>query len=64
MTKIELSGALIDWKDPLWERDEKCHNWRNYASVDLQLEWPNLSNEQKIVISSNLQEIADQECWE
>jgi hypothetical protein len=55
------SAAPHDWNNPDWSISHKCNNWRNYATSQLRHIWSTLTNEQKIVISHCLQEIADSE---
>lgn len=53
-----------DWDKPLWDVNEKVHNWRNYATDALVSEWDSLTERQKKVISECLQLIASDEEWE
>ena len=57
-------GPPQDWLTPKWDELDKVHNWRNYASVGVQGEWPNLTGRMRIILSANFQEIADCEEWD
>jgi len=49
---------------PDWENKNKCHDWKNYVSADVKRLWPQLTDEQKVAIAANFQQIADQEDWD
>jgi hypothetical protein len=53
-----------DWQQPNWELEDKVHNWRNYASKDLQHEWLNMSGKQRLIIAAALDDIASNEHWD
>lgn len=49
---------------PEWERATKVHDWRNYASEDIQRLWPTFNEEQKFAIVDMLDALAGQEYWD
>ena len=53
-----------DWQNPDWTVESRVHNWRNYASEDLQQEWLNMSGRQRLIIAAMLEEMAGKEEWE
>lgn len=53
-----------DWYNPEWEKYGRVHNWRNYANEGLKREWDNFTGRQKIIISSALEDIANNEEWD
>lgn len=53
-----------DWRNPNWNKEEKCHCWRNYINNEVIKIWDTFSDEQKQAIAQNAQEIADIEDWE
>lgn len=62
----ELDDRLnppCDWQQPKWGEEDRVHNWRNYASKDLQNEWLNLSGRARLIIAASLNEIANNEHW-
>ena len=54
----------IDWQAPDWFTEDKVHNWRNYISDELQAEWDSFTGRQKIILSSNFDDIAGREEWD
>ena len=61
---VERLNPPGDWSNPDWGLKDKVHNWRNYASEDLQAEWLMMSGKQRMIVSACLNEIADNEIWE
>lgn len=53
-----------DWQDPKWDEYDRVHNWRNYASEELQLIWQSFTDKQKQVIASCFNDAADTEVWD
>lgn len=47
-----------DYNNPDWNDRNKVHNWKNYASSELQFIWNGFTEEQKIIISQNLNSLA------
>ena len=60
---IERLDPPPDWQQPDWSVEDNVHNWRNYASEDLQDEWLNMSGKQRMIIASLLNEAAGMEQW-
>ncbi|ECD9611583.1 recombinase RecA [Salmonella enterica subsp. salamae] len=56
--------AVNDFLSPQWDRADKVHDWKNYATQELMLVWDSFSLEQKIIIAELLDEIASGEEWE
>jgi hypothetical protein len=50
--------------NPEWEKATKVHDWRNYASEEIQRLWPTFNEEQKMAIVEMLDELAGQELWD
>jgi hypothetical protein len=50
--------------NPDWENKTRVHDWRNYASQQLQDMWPSLHPPQMEIIAETLQDIADNEEWD
>ena len=54
----------FDWEHPGWTLDSKIpHHWHNYTSVKLRLSWESFDEEQKQIIASCLEEVAEREDW-
>ena len=53
-----------DWEQPDWGTEDRVHNWRNYASEDLEIEWPNMTGRQRLIIAAALNDIAGREHWD
>lgn len=58
-----VSMIIDEYLHPDWGNKEKVHNWRNYASNELQGAWEGFSTDQRKVIAECLQDIADREEW-
>jgi len=61
---MEKYAPPDDWDYPKWELVERVHNWRNYVSDGLREEWSGFTGRQKIILSSDFNEIASNESWE
>ena len=53
-----------DYKDPRWDEYDKVHCWRNYVSEDLIAIWDEFTDDQKSIIATDFQAIADNEDWD
>lgn len=53
-----------DWSSPEWDKENRVHNWRNYVSREIQEMWFEFTGRQRIIISSNFEEIAGREEWD
>ena len=53
-----------DWNDPEWKKYDRVHNWRNYASQELEDGWSDLPESLKIILSANFNEMASNEEWD
>lgn len=60
----ERLNPPIDWQEPKWDEDDIVYNWRNYASKDLQNEWPNLTGRARLIIAASLNDVANAEEWD
>ena len=69
-TQVELDDLCErlnppeDWESPLWDTANRVHNWRNYASSELQSEWPGMPGRLRLIVSAALNEIASNERWD
>jgi len=61
---VERNNPPNDWDTPKWKTEDRVHNWRNYATAELILEWGGFTGRQKIIISGMLERIADSEVWD
>lgn len=65
---IDPRDVPHDFESPDWEDFSKqlihVHEWKRYMSDPLREIWDTLTRVQKAVISSRLQEIADNEEWD
>lgn len=52
-----------DWENPKWAPKFKCHEWKNYISVEIASMWDTFNAEQKKAIARNAEEMADGENW-
>ncbi|ADX88081.1 hypothetical protein TUST1-10_00170 [Vibrio phage ICP1_2004_A] len=59
-----MHNIHYEYLKPSWKNCHTCHDWKNYVTGDLQKEWDNFTDKQKIVIGQSLQEIADREEWD
>jgi len=53
-----------DWQNPKWEVEDKVHNWRNYATEDVQRSWLEMSGRHRLIIAACLDDIAGMEEWD
>jgi len=54
-----------DWESPQWCLNSSYPNhWHNYTSVELRASWDSFDSEQKKIIASCLNEIAENEDWD
>ena len=53
-----------DFMDPQWDKAGKVHDWKNYVTDQLRKIWSGLSDDQKRVVASNFDEIAEREEWD
>ena len=59
-----------DWDSPDWNGFmssnwvRHVHEWKSYASDEMMDLWDTFTEEQKKVVSSALQDIADREDWD
>ena len=53
----------MDWDKPKWEVKYKVHNWRNYVSEDLKINWTDLSGKIRLILAANFKDISDREEW-
>lgn len=59
-----LKSAPADYENPDWVPAGRVHDWRNYASPDLQAIWPELSLLHRAIIAASLEDAASCEEWE
>lgn len=50
-------------ENPMLEKADRVHDWRNYASDELIEKWEALGD-MRVVVANCLQEIADNEHWD
>lgn len=50
-----------DWTPP---RLKYVHDWRAYIGEELRAIWPTFSEQQKLTIARNAQNLADNEVWD
>jgi hypothetical protein len=60
---MDIENVPVNWKEPDFTKISKAHDWLNYVSEPLQVMWPTLSDLQKQVIASALNDASDIECW-
>ena len=60
----ERLNPPMDWSSPDWEVKDKVHNWRNYVSEDVKINWPDLSGRIRLILAANFDEIASREEWD
>ena len=53
-----------DWESPEWQNCDRAHGWRNYASKDVEKEWPNFTEYQKKILAIAFNESASREQWD
>lgn len=53
-----------DYAEPRWAEAGRVHDWRNYVSCEIRLEWPNFTLEQRAMLARQAQESASSEEWE
>jgi hypothetical protein len=61
---MEKLNPPADWDQPKWFEYERVHGWRNYVNEELQAEWPTFTGRQKIILSSNFDDLAGRENWD
>ena len=61
---MEFEDCPKDWKNPQWKVEDNIHNWRNYATENIQDLWRSFSDIQKKSISQCLQIMADKEDYD
>lgn len=57
-------GTPSDWDNPIWDNDNRVHNWHNYISEDLRELWPTFNPAQKQAIALSAEEAAGGEHWD
>jgi hypothetical protein len=60
----ERLNPPMDWSIPEWKVKDKAHNWRNYVSEDLKINWLNLSGRIRLILAANFKDISDREEWD
>lgn len=53
-----------DWAAPEWDKQWRCHNWRNHVPDEIAEIWNTFTDVQKKVLASHFQELANREEWE
>jgi gas vesicle protein len=53
-----------NYKKPEWDKVNKVHDWKNYISKKLADMWDTFTDEQKLAIAENAEEIANNEEWD
>jgi len=59
-----MTRTLVSWRDPEWEKANRVHDWRNYATEEIKRLWPSFTEEQQQAIFEMLDEFASREEWE
>lgn len=59
-----MTDVPNDWNEPDFQNTSKCHDWKNYVTVNVAGSWDTLKNFQKKAIAQCLQSIVDREEWE
>jgi len=61
-------ASLATALNPNWEefdrKQKAVHDWRSYVNEETRKLWDRLTLETRIILISNLQEVADQEHWD
>ncbi len=62
MCPTTVTDELID--DPGWNKTNKCHDWRNYISSEVQEVWEHLPLLARLVAYLSAEEQAGREEWD
>lgn len=60
----ECRNIPKDWARPEWNKREKVHNWRNYASEHLISHWTFMDSLTKQLVAECLNNVASVEEWD
>ena len=53
-----------EFLNPDWTDKNRVHNWKNYISKEMKEMWDSFTDEQKIAIGENADDMAGDERWD
>ena len=53
-----------DWDIPDWDNAWRVHDWKNYVSREVRAKWAAFSDEMKMMLARQADELAGNEEWE
>ncbi len=57
-------NILNELDNPGWNSGGRIHNWKNYVDKEIQIIWPMLTKNERIIIAFYALEKADNEDWD
>ena len=62
--KTDWGYAPEDWENPNWETTNRVHQWTRYVSIRVRELWDSFTDEQKVAIAQQSDDIAGREEWD